>query len=81
MQDSLDYIIAYGISNKSGELLYKKLNNGQYLIASVTINNIDIYMLKELYECRESITKPAEILSFTLKDKQKTTRLKELINL
>lgn len=48
MQDSLDYIIAYGISNKSGELLYKKLNNGQYLIASVTINNIDIYMLKRI---------------------------------
>ena len=81
MRETLDYMVGYGVSKNSGELLYKKLKNGQYLTAYITNNNIDIYLLNELYEEHDSITQPAEILSFTINDKQKKAKFRELITL
>ena len=79
MKENLDYIKAYGVSNKSGNLLYKELKNGQYLTAAIIANNIDIYILNELYDDCEEINKPAEILSFNVNDSIKVARFKELI--
>ena len=79
MKENLDYIKAYGVSNKSGNLLYKELKNGQYLTAAITANNIDIYILNELYEDSEEINKPIEISSFNINDLNKVAHFKELI--
>lgn len=52
---SFKYLIDHGISNKIGDLYYKQLINGAYVVLWVSCRDIDVHLCKWLPDNHEDI--------------------------
>ena len=79
---SFKYLIDYGISNKIGDLYYKQLENGTYVVLWKSCRDIDVFLCKCLPQSHEEIDSTniiKKILSFDCNDIEKVERFKNSI--
>ncbi|RHR72428.1 hypothetical protein DWW69_16155 [Bacteroides sp. AF16-49] len=80
--DPINYIKAYGVEQESGDLLYRKLFNGNYMVVWQTYNNIDIFLCKWLPNSHEDIDESCiidKIRSFDNENETKVAKFKQML--
>ena len=80
--DPINYIKAYGVEQESGDLLYRKLFNGNYMVVWQTYNNIDIFLCKWLPHSPEGIDESCileKIRSFDNANETKVAKFKQML--
>lgn len=82
MEKSISYLKAYGIEKKQGDLLYKLLPTGYYLVAYIN-SDIDLFLCNWLPESHEHTSDKgcvkSEILSFRIDNTDKLDKFKEML--
>ncbi len=76
------YLAAYGISQKYGDLFYKRLPSGNYVIYWQSSNDIDIFLCRWLPSSHEDLDKSCiidKILSFDDTNADKVTKFKQML--
>lgn len=79
---SLEYLIAYGICESLGDLLYKQLANGNYIVAWKSCQDVDVFLCKCLPRSSEEIGSTniiRKISSFDSKNSEKVKEFRENI--
>lgn len=80
MEQSLKVLDAYDVSNMIGDLLFKKLPNGNYLVAYKSTYDIDLYLCSVLPKSHEEITERCvlkKILGFRSSNIEKMNLFRE----
>ena len=76
------YLAAYGISQKYGDLFYKRLPSGNYVIYWQSSNDIDIFLCRWLPSSHEDLDNSCiidKILSFDDTTADKVTKFKQML--
>lgn len=76
------YLAAYGISQKYGDLFYKRLPSGNYVIYWQSSNDIDIFLCRWLPSSHEDLDNSCiidKILSFDDTNADKVTKFKQML--
>ena len=76
------YLAAYGISQKYGDLFYKRLPSGNYVISWQSSNDIDIFLCRWLPSSHEDLDNSCiidKILSFDDTNADKVTKFKQML--
>lgn len=76
------YLAAYGISQKYGDLFYKRLPSGNYVIYWQSSNDIDIFLCRWLPSSHEDLDDSCiidKILSFDDSNEDKVTKFKQML--
>lgn len=76
------YLAAYGISQKYGDLFYKRLPSGNYVIYWQSSNDIDIFLCRWLPSSHEDLDNSCiidKILSFNDTNADKVTKFKQML--
>ena len=76
------YLAAYGISQKYGDLFYKRLPSGNYVIYWQSSNDIDIFLCRWLPSSHEDLDNSCIIdiiLSFDDTNADKVTKFKQML--
>ena len=76
------YLAAYGISQKYGDLFYKRLPSGNYVIYWQSSNDIDIFLCGWLPSSHEDLDNSCiidKILSFDDTNADKVTKFKQML--
>ena len=76
------YLAAYGISQKYGDLFYKRLPSGNYVIYWQSSNDIDIFLCRRLPSSHEDLDNSCiidKILSFDDTNADKVTKFKQML--
>ena len=76
------YLAAYGISQKYGDLFYKRLPSGNYVIYWQSSNDIDIFLCRWLPSSHEDLDNSCiidKILSFDDTNSDKVTKFKQML--
>ena len=76
------YLAAYGISQKYGDLFYKRLPSGNYVIYWQSSNEIDIFLCRWLPSSHEDLDNSCiidKILSFDDTNADKVTKFKQML--
>lgn len=76
------YLAAYGISQKYGDLFYKRLASGNYVIYWQSSNDIDIFLCRWLPSSHEDLDNSCiidKILSFDDTNADKVTKFKQML--
>ena len=76
------YLAAYGISQKYGDLFYKRLPSGNYVIYWQSSNDIDIFLCRWLPSSHEDLDNSCiidKILSFDDTNADKVTKFKQVL--
>lgn len=76
------YLAAYGISQKYGDLFYKRLPSGNYVIYWQSSNDIDIFLCRWLPSSHEDLDNSCiidKILSFDDSNEDKVTKFKQML--
>ena len=76
------YLAAYGISQKYGDLFYKRLPSGNYVIYWQSGNDIDIFLCRWLPSSHEDLDNSCiidKILSFDDTNADKVTKFKQML--
>ena len=67
-----NYLTNYGIEQKNGDLFYKSLPSGNYVMYWQSNNDIDVYLCRWLPSSHE-------ILSFDDSNEDKVTKFKQML--
>ena len=82
MQESISYLKSYGIEKKQGNLLYKLLPTGYYLVAYIN-NDIDLFLCNLLPESHEHTSDEGCVkfqkLCFKIDKTYKQKKFKEML--
>ena len=76
------YLAAYGISQKYGDLFYKRLPSGNYVIYWQSSNDIDIFLCRWLPSSHVDLDNSCiidKILSFDDTNADKVTKFKQML--
>ena len=76
------YLAAYGISQKYGDLFYKRLPSGNYVIYWQSSNDIDIFLCRWLPSSHEDLDNSCiidKILSFDDTNADKVSKFKQML--
>ena len=76
------YLAVYGISQKCGDLLYKKLLSGRYLVTWQSCRDVDVYLCRWLPSSHEDLDDSCiidKILSFDDTNADKVTKFKQML--
>lgn len=83
MQDSISYLKACGIDKRRGDLLYKLLNSGYYLVAYIN-RDIDLFLCNWLPESHEQTSDEgcveSQILGFRINNSDKLKMFKKMLD-
>lgn len=82
MEQSLEVLDAYGISDIVGDLLFKKLPNGNYLLVYKSTYDIDLYLCSMLPKSHKEITERCvlkQILGFRSSNIEKMNLFREMV--
>lgn len=77
LKTSLEYLIAYGICESLGDLLYKQLANGNYVVAWKSCQDVDVFLCKCLPKSSEEIGSTNIIRKISSFDSKNSEKVKE----
>lgn len=78
----MNYLENYGISQKCGDLLYKKLLSGRYLVTWQSCRDVDVYLCRWLPKSHEELNDKCiidRIHSFDDTDVDKVAKFKQML--
>ena len=77
-----NYLTNYGIEQKNGDLFYKSLPRGNYVMYWQSNNDIDVYLCRWLPSSHEDLDDSCiidKILSFDDSNEDKVTKFKQML--
>ena len=80
--DAINYLKAYGVEQKTGDLFYKRLPSGNYVMYWQSNNDIDVYLCRWLPSSHEDLDDSCiidKILSFDDTNADKVTKFKQIL--
>lgn len=80
--DAINYLKAYGIEQEKGDLLYKRLPSGRYIVSWQTCNNIDVFLCKWVPDYHGELDESCvidKILSFDSANEVDVSKLKQML--
>lgn len=80
--NAIDYLKAYGVEQKNGDLLYKRLPSGRYIVSWQIYNNIDVFLCRWVPDSHEELDESCvidQILSFDNNKEEKAAKFRLML--
>lgn len=80
--DAINYLKAYGIEQERGDLLYKRLPSGRYIVSCQSCNDIDVFLCRWVPDSHEKLDESCvinQILSFDNTKEEKAAKFRLML--
>lgn len=80
--NTVNYLRAYGLEHREGDLLYKRLPGGNYILFWQSSNDIDVFLCRWLPDSHKQLDESCiidEILSFDSTKDEKVAKFKLML--